>query len=231
MRREHPHSDRRTAAHGSRIRTRSLILLVGLCTVWSTIGHGRVFRFDTCWRHTCRSLEPLTFETHDKKKFTGRYETGGGVIDGTYHRRSSLLTGVWTQKTGHIKCPHTRQGTHYWGRLRLKFSADESGFEGTWGYCDSIDNGGVWRGQNGRCIGGCTPAQAVSGPGQCVPRVPADARRFYECADGALFPYLDCTTLCGVDDHHVDLPPKKKCCRQGCSKACITKERQSLPTP
>jgi hypothetical protein len=207
------------------------LLVVHACFLVTTLAHGQVFRFDTCWKQTCTQPEPLLFETLNKQKFTGRYETGGGLIDGTYSRPTGLMNGVWTQTNGHIKCAHTRQGTHYWGRLRLKFTADESAFTGTWGYCDSRDNGGQWRGRNGRCVYGCSSTEAVHGSQECIPVKPAHSRRFYQCTNGRVFPYLDCAELCVSDDGHRDLPPNKKCCRQGCQQSCSKREKQAVSVP
>ncbi len=95
--------------------------------------------------------------------FGGRWTTSEGEMDlaqagtsvsGTYSQDNGRLSGkvegvhlvgYWAEESSAARCATERMGSFYWGRIDWTLSADGSGFEGGWSYCDQPVSGD-WRG-------------------------------------------------------------------------------------
>jgi hypothetical protein len=100
--------------------------------------------------------------------FTGSWMTSEGIIPftqngsalrGTYARSKGRILatvtghtaeGVWIQSDSVHRCTETKDGSHYWGRI--KFTADPAGraLGGRWSYCGqdvSAPSGGQFTGR------------------------------------------------------------------------------------
>ncbi len=68
-----------------------------------------------------------------KYDVAGRYEYGGGRIEGTV--TGNVLTGYWLQEESPTSCDRPQGGTTHWGRIRFTFNADRTEFTGLWSDC------------------------------------------------------------------------------------------------
>lgn len=46
------------------------------------------------------------------------------------------LSGIWAETDSAQRCETSRDGTHYWGRIRFDFNDDFTAFKGVWTYCE-----------------------------------------------------------------------------------------------
>ena len=60
----------------------------------------------------------------------------GEIPDGVLNYKTRTLVGHWVEPGSARKCSTMQGGTYYWGRLQFTFSADGSGYQGVWGYCE-----------------------------------------------------------------------------------------------
>jgi len=65
-------------------------------------------------------------------RITGTYSQDNGTIEGALH--GNVLAGYWTETAADRRCNKTRNGRHFWGRVKWIFSGDN--LTGFWGYCD-----------------------------------------------------------------------------------------------
>lgn len=65
-------------------------------------------------------------------RVTGRYTNDNGELTGQMFE--STLEGFWIEDGSDRRCSTPKNGRYHWGRVSFEFS--ESGFSGTWGYCN-----------------------------------------------------------------------------------------------
>lgn len=65
---------------------------------------------------------------------TGSYlpEDHGELIG---EMQGNVLSGYWIEDKSDRRCPSSKNGRNYWGRVRLTFEGRQ--FQGKWGYCDA----------------------------------------------------------------------------------------------
>ncbi len=51
--------------------------------------------------------------------------------------KGMVLDGYWVEKKSKERCNSSKDGSHYWGRVRMQFSADAKSLKGSWGYCNN----------------------------------------------------------------------------------------------
>lgn len=86
----------------------------------------------------------MTVSSWTEGNVTGRYEYGGGRIEGV--PRGRVVTGYWLQEASPTDCGVRRGGTQHWGRFTFTFSEDGRTFTGQWGDCDDTPHK-PWNGQ------------------------------------------------------------------------------------
>lgn len=87
-------------------------------------------------------LGPGTYETNlgtmqitpQGKGPLGTYQLGDGLIYGSVS--ATQLSGLWVQSNGDEPCAQSVYDSRFWGRIKLRFSADFSVFEGSLRHCD-----------------------------------------------------------------------------------------------
>ncbi|MDH3671174.1 MAG: toll/interleukin-1 receptor domain-containing protein [Gammaproteobacteria bacterium] len=72
------------------------------------------------------------------------YDKDNGRIVGKIQGQS--LTGYWVEDGSDEACSSQKDGSKYWGRLKLNFDENFTTFEGTWGYCDK-ESSRSWTGK------------------------------------------------------------------------------------
>ncbi|KAF0186011.1 MAG: hypothetical protein FD163_679 [Hyphomonadaceae bacterium] len=73
--------------------------------------------------------------------FSGTYSNDNGRISGTVN--SNVVDGYWGEDSSGKRCTTQKLGTFYWGRIRWTFN--NTGFSGQYGYCDDQFSG-TWNG-------------------------------------------------------------------------------------
>ncbi len=59
-----------------------------------------------------------------------------------------IVTGIWVETSSGQRCDTARDGSNYWGGVKLEFNGDYTAFTGSWNYCGS-GGGSAWKGQQG----------------------------------------------------------------------------------
>jgi hypothetical protein len=70
-----------------------------------------------------------------------------GIIKGHYHASDDgrivrghlskkILTAFWIENVSTTKCFTTKDGSRYWGKIKIVFDEDFKKFDGWWSYCD-----------------------------------------------------------------------------------------------
>lgn len=77
-------------------------------------------------------------------KFQGTYDGDSGTIAGTVD--GPQVVGEWYESLNSRACDEERGGTVYWGTFTFVFAADDTSFDGTWGYCGDAEDD-VWTGE------------------------------------------------------------------------------------
>lgn len=89
---------------------------------------------------------------------TGRYEYGGGRIEGTLS--GNVLTGYWLQEDSPLNCGVQRSGTPHFGRFTFTFNSDRTAFTGLWSDCEDAPSK-TWNGRLVRREGAAASAGAT----------------------------------------------------------------------
>lgn len=69
-------------------------------------------------------------------EFKARFNFKDGRIIGTVN--DNTMTGVWVQSSSKSKCSEKKDGSYYWGEIKLVFSGNS--YTGVWGYCEEEPN-------------------------------------------------------------------------------------------
>jgi hypothetical protein len=56
-----------------------------------------------------------------------------GELTGEIH--GNVFSGYWIEDKSDRRCPSSKNGRYYWGRVKLTFEGRK--FQGKWGYCDA----------------------------------------------------------------------------------------------
>ncbi len=73
-----------------------------------------------------------TMVIEQNNPFRARFNLKDGRMVGTL--QDGTMDGLWIQSSSKSKCPEEREGSFYWGKIRLTFSGNT--YTGSWGYCD-----------------------------------------------------------------------------------------------
>ncbi len=75
-------------------------------------------------------------------RYAGRYTTDNGRVFFTQNGRE--VTGYWVENDSSRRCEEPRDGSHHWGKVKLRLSAGGETMEGEWTYCASDEASGSW---------------------------------------------------------------------------------------
>lgn len=78
--------------------------------------------------------------------YVAHYDEDNGRIIGQIE--DQVLTGIWVEDEWNSECSEERDGSEFWGQVRLEFNAEFDAFEGHWSYCeDPVEGGTGWTGE------------------------------------------------------------------------------------